>query len=104
MLELDALYWVDKNGITNNVSIVDACVEKELAEELRKALGIPDYRLTSFVREMPAAFCRAVFQQWYNERSTTSRGYPINWITLLKALDEVGLKDVAKKAHTALLV
>lgn len=102
MHELEILHWKDKSGMTYDVSILDACAEKRLAENLKKALGIPDDKITTFVRSTPMAFCRAVLQQWYNYGSITAQGYPINWITLMKALNEVGLKDVAKKANAAL--
>lgn len=102
MLELETLYWKDKDGTLKKVSILDECVERNLAEDLRIALGIPDTKISTIIRKRPMAFCRSVFQQWYNDGSTSSDGYPVNWKTLLRVLDKVGLKDAAKKAQAAL--
>lgn len=103
MLELESLYYTSHDGSVRDLSVLDECVARNSAESLRKALGIPDHRISVVIRELPVAFCRSVFQQWYNHRSTSSEGFPINWNTLIKALKKAGLSDVAKDVNNILL-
>lgn len=102
MLELEALYWTDSEGNAQEVSILDECVSRKSPENLRKSLGVPNSKISIVIRQLPMAFCRSVFQQWYNEASTTPEGYPITWTTLLRALRNVGLNGVADQAKFAL--
>lgn len=103
MVELESMYWKDSDGTARYVSVLDECVSKNSAEDLRKALGIPDNKISMVIHQIPMAFCRSVFQQWYNYGSTSTKSYPINWVTVMRALGEVGLNDVAKKVNTVLL-
>ena len=103
MLELETMYSANSEGRSMEVSVLDECESSNLGEELRKALGIPDDRISVVIRKMPMAYCRAVFQQWYNGGSTSSKGYPINWVTAIAALKTAGLTDVAEQVNNIIL-
>ncbi len=102
MAELDSLPFTDSNGSDRTVSVLKDCADKGLGEALRQLFGIHKSRVSEVVQERPKTFCRSILQHWYLEGSVPLSSYPMNWIGLVRALNDVGLTTTATDIHSAL--
>lgn len=102
MIEFESLQWQSSDGSTRTVSVLDECVTSNKAKDFQRVLGVPDSRVHPSIRRSEAMFCRAVLQQWCNELSSSPSAFPVNWITLMSKLKEIGLRELASTLNTAL--